>query len=326
MPSNTKFPHNPYGLSSSYSRSDIQIDGMKVKFDKVADLVPAELTMKDGKAYSAAQSVWAKSFDFDNDTCTIYIVATPAFVAQLEGKVESKSGYVLSIRNYVEDIYRDVNGLKNFQVKLVDSEGVPNFNTLTDTYVHLHHDDECSTSEFCRSSVGVYFFAPHSNVGQAPGTAHSVAYLVAHEALHAYLSRLGAVLWGEQNFLSPHSGGHTNVGPDGNLLPNLNLEGQKFADFTNGPTKYKGLVPSDLTWKKEFKEIHTSQLYFLQRCAQYMNLTHSAFTVPTNQQRLATFRSRQGIVSKSRKSDFNSTLTLGGQIDLSQDPATVPFR
>ncbi len=54
MPSNTKFPHNPYGMSSSYSRSEVQIDGMKVKFDKVADLVPAELTMK-----AAAQTVRA---------------------------------------------------------------------------------------------------------------------------------------------------------------------------------------------------------------------------------------------------------------------------
>lgn len=47
MPQNSIFPHSPFGLSSSYSRDDIQIDGMKVKFDKVADLVPAELTRTD---------------------------------------------------------------------------------------------------------------------------------------------------------------------------------------------------------------------------------------------------------------------------------------
>jgi hypothetical protein len=38
------FPHSPGGFSSSYSKDDIKIDGMKVQFDKVAELVPAELT------------------------------------------------------------------------------------------------------------------------------------------------------------------------------------------------------------------------------------------------------------------------------------------
>lgn len=56
MPRNNRFPHSPYGLSSSYSKDDVQIDGMKVKFDKVADLVPAELTVKDGQAGHTGQS------------------------------------------------------------------------------------------------------------------------------------------------------------------------------------------------------------------------------------------------------------------------------
>ena len=56
MPRHNRFPHSPYGLSSSYSKDDVQIDGMKVKFDKVADLVPAELTAQGGQSVRAGQS------------------------------------------------------------------------------------------------------------------------------------------------------------------------------------------------------------------------------------------------------------------------------
>jgi hypothetical protein len=50
MASKRLFPHSPYGMSGAFRKDDIQIDGMKVQFDKVADLVPAELTVKSAPA------------------------------------------------------------------------------------------------------------------------------------------------------------------------------------------------------------------------------------------------------------------------------------
>lgn len=67
------FPHASSSHSSTLSRSEVTIDGMKVKFDKVASLVPTELTTQDGKTLVQSMSLgYSRAFDslvFDAEKC-----------------------------------------------------------------------------------------------------------------------------------------------------------------------------------------------------------------------------------------------------------------
>lgn len=324
MPQNSIFPHSPFGLSSSYSRDDIQIDGMKVKFDKVADLVPAELTRTDGQA----GVLTASSFGFDKDTCTIYIVATPEFVASLEGMVESKSGYVASIRNYVEDIYQKVNGLSNFKVKVVDSLQIAGFQPLLDVRVYLKSSGGNRTYNYSNANVNAYFLGAHNpnRGGQQPSSAHGAAYLVAHEALHSYLIRLGVLLFAGALFLSEDGGGHTTHYQSGKRAPNLNLEGQH--------------VTASDTFTKDFQRIDPVQLYFLKEYTSYIHLTHPKFSLAENQKRIGAFKERQNAILMDSAADMYHFDTPGlflpslgknitesnAHIDFKKNPATIPFR
>lgn len=336
MPSNTKFPHNPYGLSSSYSRSDVVIDGMKVKFDKVADLVPAELTVKGGQAHSGAQSVVAASFGKPEQSCTIYIIATPKLMDYLRtvenrsGYLDSISGYIASVRNYVENIYQRVNGLNHFKVKLANSLDIADFNPLFDTKVYLtagsRSDFKNRTYNYCNANVNSFFFGLSSGKDEIePGSAHSTAYLVAHEALHSYLIRLGVLLFGATFFLSGDSGGHSkNV--NGKAINNLNLDG--------------GDVLHSDTFSTEFQKILPTQLHFLKEYPSYITLTHPRFSLPENKRMMQEFlRRQQAIRTDSRSEDDGGKTTSlhlpslekaitesKAHIDFTMDPATVPFR
>jgi len=96
------FPHYSESLSLSFTKEKIELDGMIVKFDKKATLVPAELVEKQGRPQLA------RGMGKDKKHCTIYLVAKPELLEDLDGWVESKSGFVRSIRNYVEDIFHDI--------------------------------------------------------------------------------------------------------------------------------------------------------------------------------------------------------------------------
>ena len=334
MASNNLFPHHPRGLSASFAKSEVEIDGMKVVFDKVAMLLPAELSRKGGDAVPAPLVSGMTKVE---GTCTIYLVAKPEFVASLDGWVESNSGYVASIRNYVEDIYQDVNGLWKFKVKQVDDFEIPDFNPLTDTRVYLKRSGGNAAYNFCNANVNVDF---HGVNGRQPGTAHSAAYLVAHEALHTYLIRLGVLLFGGAVYLSQDMGGHTNVGANGKAIANLNLEGFQMGDAREQLPKYAHVTDEGLTWKREFQQIHPLHLYFLKEYGDYVNLSHTKFSRPENQKRMTLFRDRQACIredSQANQWDVDKpTLLLpsvgraiaesNAHIDFSKDPSTAVFK
>jgi hypothetical protein len=324
MPSNTKFPHNPYGLSSSYSRSDVVIDGMKVKFDKVADLVPAELTVK-----GASQSMTARSFGKETSVCTIYIVLTPEFRQQLEGKIANLNQFMQSVRNQVEKIYQEVNGLDFFAVKVMDRLDFAEFDPILDSKIHVQLLGGGTTYNYSNANAGIMRPNTHDVLGSK-----AFAYVVAHEALHTYLLRLGKLLFNTPQFLNEYGDGHTDHQANGQYLPNLNMGGTVIQIIPGKVPQYRNSNPDTLVEKKEFQKIHPVQLYFIQDYPRYLTLEHARFDPMVMNMMGASFKARLAeIRSKSAANHAGKDSPIieinahegYAHIKPNQDPATVPF-
>lgn len=319
MTTKNLFPHHSDSLSLSLSSKKIKLDGMMVKFDKKTILVPAELLEK----HQADRLVKAQGLD--KKYCTIYVVAIPRLVEDLDGWVESKSGFVASIRNYVEDIYHDYNGLKNFKIKLVDSLEIPGFDPALDARVYLKRSGKNAAYNYSNANVNLDFF------NGRPGTANGAAYLVAHEALHTYMARLGVLLFGSFEGLTPN-GGHLDE-HKGEFYPNLLMDGHTSMRAGNYP-KYQKYTSERLTFLKDFRRIHPTQKYFLKEAHNYLSLSH-----PDQQAHLQRYKDRLESIKVGSRPDqqdimspvfSNNLLPADAKgdftVNMDADPSTLKFR
>lgn len=255
-------------------------------------------------------------------TGTFYVVhneaaTKPGVRRQGTALEEAAAESNLTVEKYMEEalkeansIWRDVNGVKWIRFVQVEKRtDVPASAAESPLDGVLELYDKAATSGnsvmFRLSSVALHDSSAQYDLARGPLylTPKELGYVIAHETLHQWLSRMGYLLFNDALFFTPESGsGSFQIGHldrlvrGGPLVPNLNMGGDHIGDPT---------VRAIPGWQRLLKTIWRTQRYYVSRAPAFFSITDRALldylegsSLWDRTERYATFGMRVDVITE----------------------------